>query len=33
MPRLYARSFFDERLASVWNADFDARVDLLRRQR
>ncbi len=31
MPQLYARSYFEHRLASVWRADFDARVDFLRR--
>jgi integrase len=31
MPRLYGRAYFDERLATVWNADFDARVEILRR--
>lgn len=30
MPRLYGRAYFDERLATVWNADFDARVEILR---
>jgi integrase len=30
MPRLYARAYFDERFASVWNPRFDARVELLR---
>jgi integrase len=30
MPRHYARAYFDERLATVWNADFDARVEVLR---
>lgn len=31
MPLLYARTYFEHRLASVWRADFDARVDVLRR--
>lgn len=30
MPQLYARSYFEHRLASVWRADFDSRVDFLR---
>ncbi len=31
MPRHYGRAYFDERLATVWNADFDVRVEILRR--
>jgi len=30
MPLLYARTYFEHRLASVWRANFDARVEFLR---
>jgi integrase len=31
MPRLYARTYFEARIADVWRDDFDARVEFLRR--
>lgn len=33
MPRLYARTYFQAQVATVWKDDFDARVEFLRRLR
>jgi integrase len=30
MPKLYARTYFEAQIASVWKDDFDARVEFLR---
>jgi integrase len=33
MPRLYGRAFFDQRLSTVWQVEFDSRIEVLRRLR